>query len=116
MSVNPKNNKHEAPEVKASRVLAHGSDAAPIIYFDGAAAYGGINGVVQLELAANLCVPVATDGKSTVATRILITAHLRCSVVAAEQLADTIDKALGFKRGEVKKSEESGGDGPDVKS
>ena len=68
-----------------------GSDAAPIIYFDGVLAWGYRDGVVQLELAANHLVPMAT-GSPEVKTKVVVTAHLRCSVGAATQLMDAIEK------------------------
>jgi hypothetical protein len=68
------------------------SAAAPVIYFDGAPAFGACAGHIEVELAARVLMPKA-DGAS-VAIEYLCVAHLRCSPAAAEALTDGIDKAL----------------------
>src|SRR5438045_3395412 len=88
MSVSPKS---PVPQ-KQTRAIG-GSDAAPVIYFDGVVAYGVNNGTLQLELATNCLVPSDINPQS-VRTRILMVAHLRSSRLAAEQLAQAIIKAL----------------------
>ena len=74
--------------------VVHGSDAAPIIYFDGILGWGANNGVLQFEVAANTLVPSDLDA-GPMKTRIVVTGHLRFSAVAARQLADLLDDALG---------------------
>lgn len=69
-----------------------GSDAAPVIYFDGAVAFGIRDGVVQIELGVNHLVPV--DGG--VKMKIVMSAHLRCSSNAALGLCEAIEKALAM--------------------
>jgi hypothetical protein len=64
---------------------------APIIYFDICPTFGLNNGVVSLMLAVGLVLPTAGGGTLT---RPSAAAHLRCSVAAAMQLRDTIDKVL----------------------
>jgi hypothetical protein len=64
---------------------------APVIYFDICPTFGLNNGVVSLMLAVGLVLPTAGGGTLT---RPAAAAHLRCSVAAARQLRDTIDKAL----------------------
>jgi hypothetical protein len=73
---------------------AHGSDTAPVIYFDGAAAYGIAGSSGRIELAAACHVPVTDNGKPGVRQRMLVTCHLRGSLEAFAQLADSIEKML----------------------
>ena len=80
-------------KLKSSPVV-HGSDVAPIVYFDGILAWGTHNGMLQIEVAANTLVPSDLDA-GPVKTRIVVTGHLRFSLVAARQLADMLDEALG---------------------
>ena len=70
------------------------SDAAPIIYFDGILAWGTHNGMLQIEWQQNTLVPSDLD-EGPVKTRIVVTGHLRFSSMAARQLADMLDEALG---------------------
>jgi hypothetical protein len=74
---------------------AHGSDAAPVIYFDGAVAYGlqGLS-VGRIELGAMCTVPVMDKGKPSARQRTLVVCHLRGSIEAFAQLADAIEKML----------------------
>lgn len=73
------------------------SERAPIIYFDGASCFGHHNGAIQIELAANLLMPVG----AAVRVDVVQTAHLRCSVAAALALREALDKALVmFKQGQ----------------
>ena len=76
-------------------VQSHGSDQAPFIYFDGAVSMGTMFGaVVQIELAANVVIPVIADGKAETRSRSIVVAHLRGSHATMAQLADAIEKAL----------------------
>ena len=75
-------------------VNAHGSDTAPFIFFDGAVAMGTIGGVVQIELAATVRIPVTVNGKQEVRTRTIIVGHLRATHQMMGQLGDAIEKAL----------------------
>jgi hypothetical protein len=75
-------------------VQAHGSDTAPVIFFDGAVAYGLNGTTARIELATTCNIPVSVDGKSDVRQRVLVTCHLRGSLDAMAQLADTIEKCL----------------------
>jgi hypothetical protein len=68
------------------------SERAPIIYFDGASCFGHHNGAIQIELAANLLMPVG----AAVRVDVVQTAHLRCSVAAALALREALDKALAM--------------------
>jgi hypothetical protein len=72
------------------------SELAPFIYFDGVPTYGINNGAIQLELAANIILP---DGKG-VKIDVVITAHLRCSPVAAVALREAINQALAIQQGQ----------------
>ena len=73
--------------------LISGSDAAPVIYLDGAIAWGEIGGVIQVETAMNHLLPNDQDG---VKTKVVVTAHLRCSLGAARNLRDALDKAIAM--------------------
>lgn len=68
-----------------------GSDAAPVIYFDGVVAMGIRDGVVQLELGVNEIVPVSLQGDQ-IKTRIVIAAHLRCTAQTATNMMEVIER------------------------
>jgi hypothetical protein len=70
-----------------------GSDAAPVIYFDGVYAAGNCNGIIQIEVAANELVPVG-PGSPEIKVKCVATGHLRCSLPAAKQLRDMLDDAI----------------------
>ncbi|MHC2625097.1 hypothetical protein ACVIW2_007129 [Bradyrhizobium huanghuaihaiense] len=79
------------------------SERAPIIYFDGASCFGHHNGAIQIELAANLLMPVG----AAVRVDVVQTAHLRCSVPAALALREALDKALAmYKQGQQQPAED----------
>ena len=79
------------------------SERAPIIYFDGASCFGHHNGAIQIELAANLLMPVG----AAVRVDVVQTAHLRCSVAAALALREALEKALAmYKQGQQQPNEE----------
>jgi len=82
---------HESgPKGPGLNVAAGSSEQAPFVYFDGVVSYGMHAGVLQLELAANTILPEGTGTR----TDVLITAHLRCSPIAALGLRDTINRML----------------------
>jgi hypothetical protein len=84
----------ETPPTNQGPVTISNSSAerAPIIYFDGASCFGHHNGAIQIELAANLLMPVG----AAVRVDLVQTAHLRCSVAAALALREALDKALAM--------------------
>ena len=91
MSINPRNtqsNKSQPPPLKNAA-------AAPFVYFDLVPAFGVVNGVVELELAAQMVVPTA-DGNAHAET--VCTVHLRGSFAAMESLSGAIDKSLDMAR------------------
>jgi hypothetical protein len=90
MSVNPRqqSNKSQPPLLKNAA-------AAPFVYFDLVPAFGVVNGVVELELAAQMVVPTA-DGNAHAET--VCTVHLRGSIAAMEGLSNAIDKAMDMVR------------------
>ena len=95
MAVNKRN--RELPQEHGKPmplVQAHGSDAAPFLYFDGAVAFGFVGTNVQIELAASAVIPVLVNGKSETRQRSVVVAHLRGSHAVMAQLADVIEKAL----------------------
>jgi hypothetical protein len=75
-------------------VQSHGSDQAPFLYFENAVAFGVNGGVVQIELAANVVIPVTINGKSEVRVRSVVVGHLRATHATMALLADAIEKAL----------------------
>lgn len=89
----PKPGQKPSPEKPTPTLAVFGNDAAPMIFFDGPVAVGFNNGVVQVELAANTIVPLSLDKPET-KTRTVVTGHLRCSVIAAQQLRDLLDNML----------------------
>jgi hypothetical protein len=88
---------HQRPQQqnKSQPPLLKNAAAAPFVYFDGVPVFGVVNGVVQLELAANVVVPKPDGG---VQLEMVCTIHLRGSLPAMELLSDAIDKALDMAR------------------
>lgn len=78
------------PKGPGIKIAPGSSEFAPFIYCDGVSTFGLNNGVIQLELAANISVPEGTGTR----TDVLITAHLRCSPAAATGIRDAISRAL----------------------
>src|SRR6266446_5276027 len=84
------------PSPGGLKIAPGSSELAPFIYFDGVPTYGVNAGAIQLELAANVLLP---DGKG-VKIDVVITAHLRCSPVAAVALREAINQALAIQQGQ----------------
>jgi hypothetical protein len=66
-------------------------EAAPFIYFDAAATYGVVAGVIQVELTANMLLP---GEHGAIGAKAVMTAHLRCSPAAAMALRDALNGTL----------------------
>lgn len=66
-----------------------GRENAPFVYFDGVLSFGMHQGVVQLELAANVL-----DVCGELKNEVVVTAHLRCSPSAARNLQQELGNAL----------------------
>jgi len=81
----------ENPRPPADLVYVDTGAAAPLVFFDIVGAYGTMNGLVEIELAARILVP-KSDGGTEV--KFLSSARLRCSTNAATQLRNTLDAAL----------------------
>lgn len=79
--------------VPKTNMIMKNSTSAPIVYLDWVQALGIINGVVELECAAQVLVP-KENGQVQADT--VCTAHLRCSVAAANNLMEAIGKALAM--------------------
>jgi len=62
-----------------------------IIYFDSSPALSHMNGIIGITLVVTGNVPMSDSGVASVAS---VVAHLKCNVVAARALRDTIDSAL----------------------
>ena len=80
--------------VQRLQAMAAGSEAAPVMFFDNVISCGLFNGIVQLELTANVLIPI--EGQPQPKVRPVVVAHLRCSVPAAQMLAEMAKQALGF--------------------
>jgi hypothetical protein len=65
--------------------------SAPIVYFDGTACHGVLNGTLQLELVARILVPTADGG---VDLKLIPAVRLRCCPAAAKALLYSIESAL----------------------
>jgi hypothetical protein len=93
----------KSPVVAGKPQAVRGSDAAPVIYFDGVLAWGVHNNVLQIEVACNQLVP-ADLSSGPLKTRVVVTGHLRCSATAAKQLSEVLDHALEIDGPPDKKS------------
>lgn len=67
------------------------SGSAPFIYFDGASCHGVLAGAIQVEIVANVLIPMP-DGSVRLET--VPTAHLRCSPAAAASLRNSLNAVL----------------------
>jgi len=72
-------------------VVVTDNRSAPFIFFDGAPSFGVNGGIVSITLAAARHL---STGDQTVSTDVVAVAHLRCSIKAAMDLRNSIDKAL----------------------
>jgi hypothetical protein len=84
------------PKAKTEKkpLSVYGSDAAPVVFFDGAFAWGVNNGVVQIEVATNQMVPAEAGPDAKIKIKTVVAAHLRCSLSAAQDLRNALDAAL----------------------
>lgn len=84
----------DTPATNAGSVTVSTASAerAPFIYFDGVSCFGHHNGAIQIELAANLLMPLGPQ----VRVDIVQTGHLRCTPAAAMALREALDKALAM--------------------
>ncbi len=80
----PKSGKRQMP------VSIIGSAQAPILYFDDAPTFGYLNGVVQVTLDAMQLYPDPPGVKR----ELVVVAHLRMNVRAAQALRAALDGAL----------------------
>jgi hypothetical protein len=71
-----------------------GSDKAPFVYFDRAFAYGITQGAIKVELGAHTIVP--TSGGTATKDEFIVTAHLRCTPSAAQDLVRALEGALNM--------------------
>ena len=65
--------------------------AAPIVYFDVAAAHGIMNGAIQIEVVSRILVPLEGAG---VRLEWMTTGRLRCSPSAAQSLITSLQQSL----------------------
>jgi hypothetical protein len=66
--------------------------SASVVYFDGVAANGIMNGAIQIELAQRILVPVASTG--VVNVKFATSGRLRCSPAAAQALISALQNSL----------------------
>ncbi len=65
--------------------------SAGFLYFDGTSNCGYHNGIVNVTIVANRFLPRTAGG---VGTQPVAVSHLRCSIEAARDLRDALDKAI----------------------
>ena len=92
MAVNPSRPAAPAPVLKNTAT-------APVIFCDGAPAFGVLDGVVEVELSAR-CLNPKPDG--SVACDLVCVAHLRMGLNAASNLRDALAKALDMSTAQAK--------------
>ncbi len=74
-------------------ISAIGSATAPFIYFEDAAAFGHLPGIVRVTLTAGRILPTPDQ---RVATDHIVVAHLRMNLLAAASLKDALERALAM--------------------
>ena len=79
------------PKPPADFIYEDTGGAAPLVYFDIAAAYGTMHGAIEMELATRVLIP-KPDGTTEI--KFLSTGRLRCSSAAAVSLRNGLDAAL----------------------
>lgn len=79
-------------------------DGVPFLYFDHVVSFGHINGVIQLELSANILTPI----QKGVEVQITPVARLRCNVPAAADVLQAIQNALEM----AQQAQQGGSTGP----
>jgi hypothetical protein len=84
-------NHREAVMSEKTGVTTDDLPRAPIIYFDATATFATAHGIVGVSLAAHTSLP--TGGNMPVSQPVLV-AHLRCSLAAATDLRDTLNRVL----------------------
>src|SRR5260370_42686704 len=93
-----KKNSRAVPQAPVPRLPPIvGSETAPVIYADGCIAFGTLHGLVQLELAANISIPIS-DGSARVETKTVVVAHLRLTPRALQTLIAGARGAIGMIR------------------
>jgi hypothetical protein len=80
-----------------ARVAELSSSVVPFVYFDAAICCGANYGVIQLELAAKTIVPDSSR-EAGARNEVVVTAHVRCSLAAAANLKETIERAIELER------------------
>jgi hypothetical protein len=72
-------------------ISALASAHAPFLYFEGAPAFGHLNGIIRVTLEASRDIPMPPD---SVGTDRVIVAHLRMNIPAALSLKAALEGAL----------------------
>jgi len=80
----------EIAPVLPNTLIVKDSVHAPIIYFDGAPNFGNASGIVNVTLAAARHLPNGDQ----IDTDVIAVAFLRCSIQAALDLRNALDRAL----------------------
>src|SRR5260370_31471555 len=93
---------HQTPAPRLPPIV--GSETAPVIYAEGCIGFGTLHGLVQLELAANISIPIS-DGSARVETKTVVVAHLRLTPRALQTLIDGGRGAIGMIRAEHEQRE-----------
>lgn len=84
--------KSKQPDAPAPKPISKVVDTphAPIIHFDGAPNCGVRDGIINVTLAVQCLTPNA----GAIDVNVVVAAYLRCSIIAARDLRDALDKAL----------------------
>lgn len=86
------------PTPKTTAPLIKNVATAPFIVFDGAPVYGHLNGLVEVTLTGRA---MGLKSDQTVGVDVVAVSHLRCSLQAAANLRDALDKALTMATGQT---------------
>jgi hypothetical protein len=81
---------NQSEQIPPAKITVSDPGIAPYIFFEGAASFGFLNGIVNVTLAAGR--HLLKDG--TPISDVVAVAHLRCNVVAATDLRNALDSAL----------------------
>ena len=75
---------------KLPTISATSAERAPFVVFDGVSVFGQFQGQIQIELAAHVLVAAGDN----VRIDVVQAGHLRCTLPAALQLKDAIEKII----------------------
>jgi hypothetical protein len=83
-------NPDKREQVVPAKITVTDTGIAPYIFFEGAASFGFVNGIVNVTLAAGR--HLLKDGVPV--SDVVAVAYLRCNVMAATDLRNALDSAI----------------------